>query len=1044
LVGATDGNLATALVKAEPLLVYTLAPDAATEARLRQTFVAAGIHGQATAGGIGSDGTLPLNDDVTAMAIADLDVNKGLKREEILRIVRPFGKAHIKENGQWQTVDKPRPEDMDDWPQYFHDAAMSDLSTDKRAGPARGLQWETGPQTVHSNGVRVVGDVVIGQDEQGLWARDAFSGLPCWRRSDLKAATRYSLLADGERVYIYPSGQPGYPPTPSPCQLALDLRTGETVLKYTEGLTFEVPPKDKKDPKAAKEEHQAVYDRAKDFQARLIDGLLIQVSGPGLAVLDAKTGKRLWGTDAPGDAAWAHPLAAGNTLYVVQGPSAPSASYTHWPMTLVQKVMAFDLKTGKTQWVWEWQKEMPAVYAAMDATGEKTGKQEKVAPAAERVAAAYNMALDGDRLVFALRAELATTWRGAGLVRQLALEAKSGKFIAYGRTPGNGGGRNIQMGGGHSHFRVLPVNGRWWFPDAIGIYGYTDPTAPTDASKFQLTYAKLPRPVGCTVFRASPNFLFGSLTTYALDGSGIQHTNVARAACDVGAFPANGMTYITPNHCFCQPYLPGHNVFHPRAPKAPDEAGRLERGTAVPAAALPAADDEWPVYLRDGLRSSWTGARIPAALRQAWTIRPAEPLAGLIGQDWANQWHGQGPVTGVSIVEGIGVLALTDRQQVIALDPATGKTKWQAAVDGRIDSQPTVFNGAVYVGTRAGWLYALNRDSGDLIWRFRAAPRRERIVVNGQLESVWPLFGTVTADSEGVWAVAGRHNECDGGLWWWRLDPATGAVRASGRFGRDELRTTTGATGAVDSDAAWPNGANCPPVTNGKLFLMARVHCKREDGKLTPWNYWSSKQKPGEEGLWESNYNTGILVPGNQGLLNRIDFLGGYKMCAFGYVQARQFAYRDSDFLTVGGTKGTLQHRGGDGGSSVSAFKRRPALGEITVTNPKEPDKPRKMTAGSELRWENPMELARRGDGTKALAVAGDSVLVGVSVTDGDRWKEREKMPHRLQVLSLADGKLQQEFPLPATPIPGGLSAAKGRVYVTTIDGSVTCFDAAK
>jgi len=120
-----------------------------------------------------------------------------------------------------------------------------------------------------------------------------------------------------------------------------------------------------------------------------------------------------------------------------------------------------------------------------------------------------------------------------------------------------------------------------------------------------------------------------------------------------------------------------------------------------------------------------------------------------------------GPVTGLSVAEGVGVLALTDRQEVLALDPATGKERWRVAVDGRVDSQPTIFHGAVYVGTRAGWLYALNRDSGARLWRFRAAPRRERIVVDGQLESLWPLFGTVTVDDEGVWAVAGRHNEYD-------------------------------------------------------------------------------------------------------------------------------------------------------------------------------------------------------------------------------------------------------------------------------------------
>lgn len=43
----------------------------------------------------------------------------------------------------------------------------------------------------------------------------------------------------------------------------------------------------------------------------------------------------------------------------------------------------------------------------------------------------------------------------------------------------------------------------------------------------------------------------------------------------------------------------------------------------------------------------------------------------------------------------------------------------------------------------------------------------------------------------------------------------------------------------------------------------------------------------------------------------------------------------------------------------------------------------------------------------------------------------------------LADGKEQQEFPLPAKPILGGLSAASVRAFVTTEDGTVTCLGAA-
>lgn len=136
------------------------------------------------------------------------------------------------------------------------------------------------------------------------------------------------------------------------------------MLEYTAGLTFEPPAEKPKDPAVAKKFQQDLADRARDFQARLIDGLLIQESGAGLAVLDAKSGKRLWGTEAPEGLVWAHPLATSDTLYAVQGTWARSASYTHWPVTVVERVLAMDLRTGRQRWIWEWKNEMPAIFAA--------------------------------------------------------------------------------------------------------------------------------------------------------------------------------------------------------------------------------------------------------------------------------------------------------------------------------------------------------------------------------------------------------------------------------------------------------------------------------------------------------------------------------------------------------------------------------------------------------------------------------------------------------------------------------------------------------
>ncbi|HUT91415.1 MAG TPA: hypothetical protein VMY37_18095, partial [Thermoguttaceae bacterium] len=46
-----------------------------------------------------------------------------------------------------------------------------------------------------------------------------------------------------------------------------------------------------------------------------------------------------------------------------------------------------------------------------------------------------------------------------------------------------------------------------------------------------------------------------------------------------------------------------------------------------------------------------------------------------------------------------------------------------------------------------------------------------------------------------------------------------------------------------------------------------------------------------------------------------------------------------------------------------------------------------------------------------------------------------------LQVFSAKDGSLLESQPLPSLPAFDGLSAAAGRLYLSTLDGKVICFE---
>jgi outer membrane protein assembly factor BamB len=55
---------------------------------------------------------------------------------------------------------------------------------------------------------------------------------------------------------------------------------------------------------------------------------------------------------------------------------------------------------------------------------------------------------------------------------------------------------------------------------------------------------------------------------------------------------------------------------------------------------------------------------------------------------------------------------------VEALDTATGTVRWQHTVDGSVDSAPAIADGAVYVTTEKGSVYALRASDGALAWRY--------------------------------------------------------------------------------------------------------------------------------------------------------------------------------------------------------------------------------------------------------------------------------------------------------------------------------------
>ena len=149
-------------------------------------------------------------------------------------------------------------------------------------------------------------------------------------------------------------------------------------------------------------------------------------------------------------------------------------------------------------------------------------------------------------------------------------------------------------------------------------------------------------------------------------------------------------------------------------------------------------------------------------------------------------------------------VAGVDAHTVYALGAGDGRRLWSYTAEARVDSPPTVYQGLAAFGSADGRVDALRASDGALAWRFQAAPQESRVMVFDQLESPWPVPGSVLvvpqAESDRLsatgsasaglhetlaepvaregkcWFAAGRSSYLDGGIQLFTLDFATGKV----------------------------------------------------------------------------------------------------------------------------------------------------------------------------------------------------------------------------------------------------------------------------
>jgi len=490
-----------------------------------------------------------------------------------------------------------------------------------------------------------------------------------------------------------------------------------------------------------------------------------------------------------------------------------------------------------------------------------------------------------------------------------------------------------------------------------------------------------------------------------------------RGTCQYGILPANGLLYAPPHSCAC--YLTakinGFNALHSgRGDIKPDKEAVVLRGPAYgkanPQSAIRNPQSDWPTYRHDALRSGRTSASVPVNVRQLWKAN--------VG----------GKLTALTIAGGKCFVADCDAHAVHALDAATGKSAWTFTASGRIDSPPTIADGLAVFGCRDGYVYCLRATDGELVWRFRAAPEDRRVVAYGQLESLWPVNGSVLVRNGSVAFAAGRSSFLDGGIRLCKVELKTGKLLAEAIVYTPDASLPKKKPTMFNMEGTHSGIL----LSDGETVFMQHL-CFDADLKPAPAKpHLFSPTGLLDDTWWHRTY-----------WLYGADFVAGWSYWfQNGNVSpaGRLLAYDDKHVFGFGRKMYRNCNRGRGlnwaGQEEYGIFASRRPLDKATSRGKAAG---RRKPAQKKFVWLQGAPVRAR-----AMVLTPETIFFAGQPNFGNSNKDalasyQGQKGAKLAAVAVADGKLRRALDLPAVPVLDGMAAAAGRLYVSLKDGTVIC-----
>ena len=1025
-VGCGDGRLTAGLRVNERYIVQGLDTDAANVKEARQHIRSLGIYGAVTADTF--DGKhLPYAENLINLLI--VEDSAGIAAGEIMRVMAPRGVVLMKKDGKWRTLRKPWPDEIDEWTHYLHGPDNNAVAEDTRVLPPRHTQWVAGPRWGRSHdhmsglsaAVSSAGRLFYIIDEGSVasvkapakWmlvARDAFSGVLLWKKeispweNQLRpfrsgpAELPRRLVAVGERVYVTLGY--GKPVT------ALDAATGE-VLRTYEGTD---------------NTHEIVVD----------DGNLYLVISAPLKEESPTTGKVLRSFPV-----WRGSYLEYTTQYMPRHVRAINAESGEliWkkddsevtnilPLTLIvsdgqvffqneKNLIALNTQTGNVNW----RAERPAIthrYAWLVPT---LVVKDGVVLSADR---SPDLPVDtGSKDMTQVEWQVSANHiLEAGDI--MAFSAKTGKKLWMAPThEGFNSPADVFVIDGKVFSGILAWGRQPGITEVYDLHtGEVVAERSPDQEKYTLGFGH----TRCYRHKATSNYVIhGRAGVEFLDvnSDSVIADHWVRGACQYGILPCNGLVYAPTHPCACYitAKLSGFNALTGGKREMPKTGLKtpnvLDKGPAYSVRRETRNEGrvtrDWPTLRGDNARSGAAGFSMSPKLRPMW--EKALP----------------GPLTAVVCAGGKLYVAQREAHTVHALRADDGAPIWSYTVAGRVDSPPTVHGGLVYFGSADGWIYCLRAEDGELAWRFCVAPESRQVVSYGQLESAWPVPGNVLVCKQDgrtnpvAYAAAGRSSYVDGGVYLCAVDAVTGELTARRRIYHLDPET----------------GLEPQETIRGVIMPGAIPDVLASDGS----SVFMRHQR---------------FALNTEPLEQNVDHL----FCSAGYIDD---TWWHRTYLQIG-----TEMRGGYGGWGVAGRQRisgkdlvrneNRAFGfgrkDYTITGSHVGLQSEFHLFGAEIELIRPKNAKRRSSSTqikyvwsraipflpRAMLLAGETLFIAgpADVLDFDSKDPAGEVS--FWAVSTTDGEKKAEYKLRASPVYDSFAASGGKLYFTTVDGRVMCY----